>query len=125
MDKNVDDLWCHEETKQQECWQNTWQGATDLSHKPEARYLLIPQQVEMHFWFRSYGSVWWHNAIIARLLHLLLYKNKLHNEKSAHSVEAHTAECEIDNRSIYDNLDLICKEVDLYLYVKQHKSKIW
>ena len=33
------------------------------------------------------------------------------------------AEYEIDNRSVYDILDQICKNTDLYPYVKQHKSK--
>ena len=39
------------------------------------------------------------------------------------SVRASTAECKIDSRSDYDILDQICKETDLYPYVKQHKSK--
>ena len=30
---------------------------------------------------------------------------------------------EIENRSVYNILDQICKDTDLYLYVKQHKSK--
>ena len=33
------------------------------------------------------------------------------------------AECKIDNRSVYDILDQICKETNLYPYVKQHKAK--
>ena len=32
-------------------------------------------------------------------------------------------EYEIDNWTVYDFLDQICKETDLYLYIKQHKSK--
>ena len=34
-----------------------------------------------------------------------------------------TAEYEIDNSSIYNILDKLCKDNDLYTYVKQHKSK--
>ena len=37
-------------------------------------------------------------------------------------VKEHTAEYEVDNRSIYDILDQICKDTDLYPCVKQHKS---
>ena len=33
------------------------------------------------------------------------------------------AEYEINNRLVYDVLDQICKDTDLYPYVKQHKSK--
>ena len=33
------------------------------------------------------------------------------------------AEYEIDNRMVYDMLDQICKDTDLYPYVKQHKLK--
>ena len=35
----------------------------------------------------------------------------------------HTAEYMIDNRTVYDILDQICKDTDLYPYDKQHKSK--
>ena len=34
-----------------------------------------------------------------------------------------TLEYEIDNRSVYDIMVQICKDTDLYPYVKQHKSK--
>ena len=61
--------------------------------------------------------------MIARMLHLLPDKNKLHNEQSSPSANEHTTEYEIDNRSVYDMLDQICKDTDLYLHVKQHKSK--
>ena len=33
------------------------------------------------------------------------------------------AEYKIDNRMVYDVLDQICKDIDLYPYVKQHKPK--
>ena len=59
--------------------------------------------------------------MIARMLHLSPDKNKLHNKQSAHSVSEHTAVYEIDNRSVYDILDQIDKDTDLYLYVKKHK----
>ena len=53
------------------------------------------------------------------MIHLPLGKNKLHNEKSAQSVKECMAEYKIDNRSIYDILDQICKDIDQYPYVKQ------
>ena len=33
------------------------------------------------------------------------------------------SEYEMDNRTVYDILNQICKHTDLYPYVKQHKSK--
>ena len=50
-------------------------------------------------------------------------KNKLLLEKDAQRVQVHTAVYKIDNRTVYDILDQICKDIDLYPYVKQHKSK--
>ena len=47
----------------------------------------------------------------------------MYNEQSAQSVTQHTKEYKIDNRTVYDILDQICKDTDLYLYAKQHKSK--
>ena len=47
------------------------------------------------------------NKMIARMLHLPPDKNKLHNKQSAQLVTEHTAEYEIDNRNVYDILDLI------------------
>ena len=63
------------------------------------------------------------DKMIARMLHLPPDKNKLLLEKDAQSVRAHTAEYEIDNRTVYDILDQICKGTDLYPYVKEHKPK--
>ena len=63
------------------------------------------------------------DEMIARMLHIPPDKKKLHNEQSAQSVTEHTAEYKTDNRTVYDILDQICKDTDLYLYVKQHKSK--
>ena len=63
------------------------------------------------------------NEMIARMLHLPSDKNKVHNKQSAQSVTQHAAEYKIDNRSVYDILDQICKDTNLYPYVKQHKSK--
>ena len=63
------------------------------------------------------------DKMIAKMLHLPLSKNKLLLESSANKVQYHTAEYVIDNRMVYDILDQICKDTDLYLYVKQHKSK--
>ena len=61
--------------------------------------------------------------MIIKMLQLLPNKNKLHNEQSAQSVTEHTAEYKIDNRSVYNILDQICKDTDMYAYAKQHKSK--
>ena len=52
--------------------------------------------------------------IIAMMLHLPLYKNKLYNEKNAQSVKEHTAEYKINNRSIDDILGQICMDTNLY-----------
>ena len=49
--------------------------------------------------------------IIARMLHLPLDKNKLFLEYNVHSVKEQTAEYDIDNRSVYDILDQICKSI--------------
>ena len=61
--------------------------------------------------------------MIARMLHLPPDKNKLVSEKNAHKVHDHTAEYVIANRMVYDVLNQICKDTDLYPYTKQHKSK--
>ena len=57
------------------------------------------------------------------MLHFLPYNNKLHKEQSAQSVMEYTAEYEIDDRSVYDILDQIYKETDLYPCIKQYKFK--
>ena len=62
------------------------------------------------------------NKMITSMLHLPPDK-KLLLEKNAQSVQACTAEYKIDNRSDYDILDQICKDTDLYPYVKQYTSK--
>ena len=63
------------------------------------------------------------NEMITRILHPPTDKNRLHNEQRAQSVKEHTSKYEIDNRSVYDILDQINKDTDLYQYIKQHKSK--
>ena len=50
-------------------------------------------------------------------------KNKMYNEQSAQSVTEHTTEYKKDNRTVYDILDQICKDTDLYPNAKQHKPK--
>ena len=57
------------------------------------------------------------------MLHLPPDKNRLHKEQSAQLVMEHMAEYEIDNKNVYDILDQICMNTDLYPYVKKHKSK--
>ena len=60
------------------------------------------------------------DKMTARMLHLPLFKNKLFSEKDTQSAQAQTAEYKID---VYGILDHICKDTDLYSYVKQHQSK--
>ena len=45
------------------------------------------------------------------------------HETDAQTVYMYMQEYETDNRTVYDILDQICKDTDLYLFVKQHKSK--
>ena len=52
--------------------------------------------------------------MITRMLHLPPEKKKLHNEHSAQSIMKHTKEYKIDHRSVYNILDHICKDTDLY-----------
>ena len=47
----------------------------------------------------------------------------MHSEKSAPLVKIHVAAYKIDKRTVYDILDQICKDTNLYSYIKQHKSK--
>ena len=58
------------------------------------------------------------NEIISRMLHLYPGKNKLLQEQDAQLAKASTAEYEIENNSVYDILDQICKDTDFYPYVK-------
>ena len=61
--------------------------------------------------------------MIIRMLNQPLDKNELQNEQNAYSVIECTAEYKIDNQCVYDMLDQICKNADVYPYVKQHMSK--
>ena len=63
------------------------------------------------------------NEMITRMIHLPPGKNRLQNEQNAQLVKESMVEYKIDNRSVYDILDQICKGTHLYPYVKQHKSK--
>ena len=54
------------------------------------------------------------NKMIARMLHLPPYKNKLLSEKDVQRVQIGMAEYKIDNQMVYDVLDQICKDTDLY-----------
>ena len=62
------------------------------------------------------------DEMISRMLHLPPDRNRLHSKQSAQSINKHMAEYKIDNKSIYDILDQICKDTDLNLYFKQHQS---
>ena len=55
------------------------------------------------------------NQVISRMLHKTPEENKLLLEQDAQSVRVHTAEYEIDNRSVYDILGQICKVTNLYI----------
>ena len=63
------------------------------------------------------------NEIITRMLHISSDKNRLQIKQSAQLVQEHTTAYTIDNRSVYDIFGQICKDTQLYLYIKQHKSK--
>ena len=56
------------------------------------------------------------------MLHFPSHKNKLQLESSVDKVKDHTAEYMIDNRMVYDILNQICKDTDLYPYIKQQKA---
>ena len=62
------------------------------------------------------------DEMIDRMLHLPADKNKMHNNQSAQSVTQCKTEYAIDNRTVYDILNQIFKDSDLYPYIKQHKS---
>ena len=62
------------------------------------------------------------DEIIARMLHLPSHKNRLQLESSVDKVKDCKAEYIIDNRMIYDILDMICKDTNLYPVPKQHKA---
>ena len=58
------------------------------------------------------------NEMIAKILNLPPDKNRLLQEQDTQSGISYTAEYEIDNKSVNDILDQICKDTDLYPYVK-------
>ena len=88
---------------------------------------LLPYVIRKIITVQTYGDYPMHvtpdDKMITRMLHITPDKNRLHDKHSAPSVKECTAENEIDNRSVYDILDQICKDTDLHPYVKQHKSK--
>ena len=63
------------------------------------------------------------DEMIARMLHLPADKNQVTSEQGAQSVSQCMSEYKIDNRTVYDILDQICNDMDMYSYVKQHRSK--
>ena len=54
------------------------------------------------------------SEMIARMLHLPSDKNKTCNEQHAQSVNEHRTEYMIDNMTVYDILDQIYKDINLY-----------
>ena len=58
-----------------------------------------------------------------RLLPGCYIKNKLLLEHDDQSIKEHTTEYKIDNRTVYDMLDQICKDTDLYQHVEQQKPE--
>ena len=63
------------------------------------------------------------NEMMMGMLHLLPDKNKILLDSDVLSTKAHTSEYKIDNRSVYDILDQIYKNTDLYPYVKQQSRQ--
>ena len=62
------------------------------------------------------------DRMIARILHLPSHKNKLQLESSVDKIKDHATEYIIDNRMVYDILDQICNDTNLYPYIKEHKG---
>ena len=73
-------------------------------------------RVPLAYHYPKYATPY--DKMATRMLHLPPDKNKRHNEQSAQSVKEHTAGYKIDNRSVYDILDQICMNTDLYPNVK-------
>ena len=63
------------------------------------------------------------DKMITRMLPLPSEKNKNLHETDAQTVCTCMAEYKIDNRTIIDILDQICKDADLIQDVNQHKFK--
>ena len=61
--------------------------------------------------------------MITRILYSLPDKNKLLTKREVSLIKGHTARYKIDNTTVYDILDQICNDTDLYPHVKQHKSR--
>ena len=82
---------------------------------PSACHILKTIKVQSYGDYLLYATP--DDEMIARMLHLPSDKYKMHNKQSALSVTMHIPEYEIDNKTVYDILDQICKDADLYLYV--------
>ena len=63
-----------------------------------------------------------YDEIIARILHLPQDKNKFLLEHEASSAKEYATGYKIDNKTVYNILDQICKDTDLYPFVKKQKS---
>ena len=57
-----------------------------------------------------------------RMLHLPPDKSRLLMDRGTRSVKEFTAKYVVDNRTIYNILNQICKDKDLYPCVKKHTS---
>ena len=87
--------------------------------KPGLVYVVMKTiTVQTYGDYTKYGTH--HDKLINRILNLPPDKNKV--LFGVHSVKEHMTEYEIDNRSVYEILDQICKDTDLYKYINQHKS---
>ena len=64
-----------------------------------------------------------HYEMIARMLHWPQEKIMILLMSDAQSTKECTMKYLIDKRTDYDIFDQICKDNDMYLHVKQHKSK--
>ena len=63
------------------------------------------------------------NEVIAKMLHLPQDKNRLHNKQRAQSVIKDSADYEIDKKSVYDILNYIFKDANLYPYLRQQRPR--
>ena len=84
---------------------------------------IIRKTITVHTHGDYYTYATPNNKMIARMLHLPQGMNNLLPQKDAQTVQVHMPENEIDNKTLYDILDQICKDTDLNPYINQHKSK--
>ena len=87
------------------------------------KHLLHTKTVQTYGEYPTYATS--DDKMITRMLHLPPDKNRLLNEQSVQSVKVCTAEYSIDNMGVWDILDQICNDTNLYPYVKQQVQEGW